>query len=128
MGHEVKFVNIKDVFSEGFINCDALGLVDVNAREVEKRLVRPNDLLFVRASVKRAGVGYTSMMPEYSEPVEFCGFIIKATPKTNIVVPKYLFYLLRTPEVPSQLTEVSSTAAIRKLYKHKIQPVEIPVH
>ncbi|MBE2282116.1 MAG: N-6 DNA methylase [Prosthecobacter sp.] len=39
MGHGVKFVNIKDVFSEGFIQCENLGLVDVSPREVEKRLV-----------------------------------------------------------------------------------------
>ncbi len=127
MGHGVKFVNIKDVFSEGFIKCDGLGLVDVSPREVEKRLVRPNDLLFVRSSVKRDGVGYTSMMPEYAEPVVFCGFIIKCTPKTDMVVPKYLFYLLRTPVVRRRLVEVSSTAAITNISQDKIQDIEIPL-
>ena len=127
MGHGVKFVNIKDVFSEGFIKCEGLGLVDVSPREIEKRLVRSNDLLFVRSSVKRDGVGYTSMMPEFAEPVVFCGFIIKCTPKTGIVVPKFLFYLLRTPDVRRRLVEVSSTAAITNISQDKIQGIPIPL-
>ena len=127
MGHGVKFVNIKDLFSEAFIRCDDLGLVDVSPREVEKRLVRPNDLLFVRSSVKRDGVGYTSMMPEYSEPVVFCGFIIKCTPKTDVVAPKYLFYVLRTEEIRRRIINVSSTAAITNISQDKIQDIELPL-
>ena len=90
-------------------------------------MVRANDLLFVRSSVKRDGVGYTSMMPEYAEPVVFCGFIIKCTPKTDLVVPKYLFYLLRTPEIRRRLIEVSSTAAITNISQDKIHAIEIPL-
>ena len=127
MGHGVKFVNIKDVFSQDLVNCDPLGRVDVTPREVEKRLVRPNDILFVRSSVKRDGVGYASMMPPHSEPVVFCGFIIKCTPKTDVVVPKYLFYVLRTPAVRQRLIEISSTAAITNISQDKIQSVPIPL-
>jgi type I restriction enzyme M protein len=127
VGRGVRFVNVKDVFSNGFIECDGLERVELTAHEIEKRLARPNDLLFVRSSVKRDGVGYTSMMPKYAEPVVFCGFIIKCTPRTSVVFPKYLFYLLRTPRLRNRIVELSSTAAITNISQENIKLVEIPL-
>ncbi len=54
-------------------------------------------------------------------------FAYTAPTNTDIVVPKYLFYLLRTPDIRRRLIEVSSTAAITNISQDKIQDVEIPL-
>ena len=127
VGRGVKFVNIKDVFSNGLVECDSLERVELSQREIEKRLARPNDLLFVRSSVKRAGVGYASMMPEHAEPVVFCGFIIKCTPRVGEAFPQFLFYALRSPRVRQRIVELSSTSAITNISQDSLKLVEIPL-
>ena len=127
VGRGVKFVNIKDVFSNGAVNCDALERVAIEPTQIAKRLARPGDILFVRSSVKRSGVGYASVMPEHHEPVVFCGFIIKCTPRATSVFPKYLFYQLRSQRVRNRIVELSSTSAITNVSQDNLKLVEIPL-
>jgi restriction endonuclease S subunit len=65
-------------------------------------------------------------MPEHSETTVFSGFIIKCTPRTNMVLPKFLFYLLRTPKLRARIVELSSTAAITNISQDRLKSVEVP--
>ena len=125
MGRGIKFINIKDVFSEGSVECDKLRRVELSEKEIERRLVRKDDILFVRSSVKRDGVGYPSIMPACDDRTVFCGFIIKCTPISDVVVPKFLFYLLRTSPIRKRVVELSSTAAITNISQDILRSVEI---
>ena len=99
VGKRTKFVNIKDVFSDGVIKTKDLERVLLNNREIERNQLFDNDIIFVRSSVKYEGVGYPSLFIQSDEePVVFCGFLIKASLNINIINPQYLLYLLRTDE------------------------------
>ena len=96
MGRGTLFVNIKDLFSLGVIDCTKLERVELTKIEVERKKLAPDDLLFVRSSVKEEGVGYPSLMADADEPIVFCGFIIKCSPNRDNVLPTYLLHLLRS--------------------------------
>jgi restriction endonuclease S subunit len=125
VGRGVKFVNTKDVVSNGFVECAGLERVDLSQCEIERRMVRPNDLLFVRSSIQRAGVGYISMMPEHAEPVMFCRFIIKCTPRESEAVPKFLLYALRSPRVRRRIIELSTNSARTNISQDNLKLVEV---
>ncbi|MFN9867408.1 MAG: restriction endonuclease subunit S, partial [Pseudanabaena sp.] len=56
----------------------------------EHFLLQPNDILFVRSSLKEEGVGWASLFRGFDELVTFCGFIIRARLLTNDFIPEYL--------------------------------------
>ena len=127
MGQGTLFVNIKDLFSSGYIDCDKLERVELTAVEVERKKVNPNDLLFVRSSVKEEGVGFPSLMPDNDETVVFCGFIIKCSPNSELVLPTYLLHLLRTPEFRKKTVALSNRANITNISQDNLKSLLIPV-
>jgi type I restriction enzyme S subunit len=46
-------------------------------------LLNTGDILFVRSSLKREGIGWASLFDGSPEPVTFCGFIIRARLKSS---------------------------------------------
>ena len=81
VGRGTKFVNIKDIFSDGYVDLAALGKVELEPVEISRKQVKTNDLLFVRSSVKEEGVGFPSLLPSTEQQIVFCGFL-RASCKT----------------------------------------------
>jgi type I restriction enzyme M protein len=127
MGKGTLFVNIKDLFSSGYIDCEKLGRVELTAVEVERKKVKTDDLLFVRSSVKEEGVGFPSLMTNSNETIVFCGFIIKCSPNQEVVLPAYLLYLLRTPDFRKKTVELSNRANITNISQDSLKSLLIPV-
>jgi len=127
MGRGTCFVNIKDLFSSGYIDCENLGRVELSAIEIERKMLKPDDLLFVRSSVKEEGVGFPSLMSASNEPVVFCGFIIKCTPNMELVLPGYLLHLLRTPEYRGKVVSLSNRANITNISQDSLKSLPIPL-
>lgn len=64
------------------------GLYRVDLDPKDDYLLRPNDILFVRSSLKREGVGWATLFSGHSEPVTFCGFLIRARFVEGVVDPQ----------------------------------------
>ncbi len=127
MGHGTLFVNIKDIFSPGVIDCTKLERVELTEIEVQRKKLAPDDLLFVRSSVKEEGVGYPSLMATADEPIVFCGFIIKCSPDRNIALPKYLLHLLRTPDFRAKVVSLSNRANITNITQDSLKALRVPL-
>ncbi len=127
MGQGTLLVNIKDIFSSGYIDCKKLERVELTAIEIKRKKVNQNDLLFVRSSVKEDGVGFPSLMPNNDETVVFCGFIIKCSPNSELVLPTYLLHLLRTPEFRKKTVSLSNRANITNISQDNLKSLLIPV-
>lgn len=81
-GKGIPTVDVLNMYSANlFIRMNDLYRIDVEPKK--DYLLRPNDVLFVRSSVKREGVGWTSICPSLSEPTTFCGFVIRARITTD---------------------------------------------
>ena len=127
MGSGIRFVNIKDLFSEGYVNWEQLSRVNLDEKEIERKRVNQDDLLFVRSSVKEEGVGFPSLMPACPEPIVFCGFIIKCSPIQERILPKYLLFLLRTPIYRQKVVALSNRANITNISQDSIKSLIVPI-
>lgn len=127
VGRGTKFVNIKDVFSDGYIDPTTLGLVELSPAEVSRKALKADDLIFVRSSVKQSGVGYPSLTPATDEPLVFCGFLIKCRPNKALVEPRYLLWLLRTPDFRAKVVARSNRANITNISQDALKTLVVPV-
>ena len=63
-GHGKKFINLQDIFNKSYIFNDNYSLVDVTEKELSENNLLKGDVLFVRSSVKREGVGLPCVIME----------------------------------------------------------------
>ena len=104
-------------------------LYRVNKKINSEYYLENNDLLFVRSSLKREGVGWTSLYKQSKEPISYCGFIIRARLKEGIknIFPEYLTYFLRTEKARENLISVSGKLAITNINQGMLGEVLVPV-
>lgn len=127
VGTGTPFINIKDVFSLGYVDMDRLERVELSQKEIEKNSVNENELVFVRSSVKYEGVGFVSLVPPHGEKSVFCGFTIKCTPNVKKAMPKYLLWLLRTPGMRKEIVRSSNRANITNINQQALRSLLIPL-
>ncbi len=127
VGKGVKFINLNDIFNNHIIDISLLDKVDINKREVNSNVVLKNDLLFVRSSVKKEGIGFTSLFLDDEEIVVYCGFIIKCTPKTNIVNPKFLLYTLKLQDIREKIILLGNGANITNINQDSLKSLQVQI-
>jgi type I restriction enzyme S subunit len=81
----------------------------------EEYYLKQGDILFVRSSLKQEGVGWCAVFPGFSEPVLFCGFLIRAKPKTEKTDSNFFVYLFRTENFRNQIISQSGVVTITNL-------------
>ena len=129
VGSGVKIVGVKDIFENfGTIDNSKLDRVNVSDKEIKSKKIKNNDLLFVRSSVKYEGVGYTSLVQiDNEEDIVFGGFVIKTSPKTNLVNPEYLRYVLLTSEFREKTIKLGNRGTITNISQDSLKSIEIPL-
>jgi type I restriction enzyme M protein len=127
VGRGTRFVNIKDLFSDGYVDFSNLARVELSETEIERKRLKCDDLLFVRSSVKEEGVGFPSLVGMSNEPIVFCGFIIRCSPKSDVVHPQYLLHLLRTQEYRAKIIGLSNRANITNISQESLKTLKLPL-
>jgi type I restriction enzyme S subunit len=97
-------------------------------RNIEKRYLHEGDLLFVRSSLKEEGVGWPALFAGHSEPVAFCGFIIRGRPFTGAKAfnPHFLVHYLRLPSVRKKMISSSGKVAITNINQVRLGQIQVP--
>lgn len=128
-GSGVKFVNIKDVYTEKYINLENLNRIDISQDKAVQNLLQDNDLVFVRSSVKYEGVGFPSLIKLNNEndEVVFCGFVIKCSIDTSLITPDYLLYFLRCNLLRKATIEKSNKSTITNISQPELKSLQIPL-
>ena len=90
-------------------------------------LLKKGDILFVRSSLKREGIGWASLFNGFSEPVSFCGFIIRARIDEAICLPEYLIYFLRSQRTRANIVAFAGQVAISNVTQAMIGKLKIPL-
>lgn len=88
-------------------------------------LLKEGDLLFVRSSLKREGIGWTSLFKPKDEPVTFCGFIIRARLKDKSILPEYITNYMRTDTARTNLVSSSGKVAITNINQGMLGNIKI---
>lgn len=96
-GRGIPFIRYTDVYNHRALRKeDITALVECTPDEMNKLRVNRGDVLFTRTSETAEDIGWSSVMLADLEECVFNGFTIKATPKTNDLLPEYCAYCFST--------------------------------
>jgi type I restriction enzyme S subunit len=124
-GIGVLTVDVLNMYSDS-ITLKMDNLYRVDAKLDDQYYLRENDMLFVRSSVKKEGIGWSALFPGYSERVTFCGFLIRAR-LTKDILPSFILYYLRQPMIRDWFASSAGQMAITNISQEKLKSIEIPV-
>jgi type I restriction enzyme M protein len=123
-----KFINIKDVYADKYVNLKSLDRIKIDTNKLESNLIKNNDLVFVRSSVKYEGVGFPSLIKlEKDEKITFCGFVIKCSININIINPDFLLFVLRSSIFRNITIERSNKSTITNIAQPALKSLNIPL-
>ena len=128
-GKGIKFVNIKDIYADKYVNLASLDKIDIANNKVEQNLLFDNDLVFVRSSVKYEGVGFPSLIKlnNKNEKIVFCGFVIKCSINTDVIKPDFLLYVLRSDLYRKAVIKKSNKSTITNIAQPALKNLQIPL-
>ena len=119
-------LDVKNMYGEQTFIAPA-NLYRVQVEPGPERTLREGDILFVRSSVKREGVGWASAFRKFSEPVTFCGFLIRARPNKDVFDSRFLVYYLRQEQIRDRLISSSGQVAITNISQVNLSRLPIPL-
>lgn len=123
-GKGVLTADVLNMFGDSIeLSLTSLYRVDVDTKDF---CLEFGDLLFVRSSVKKEGVGWTTYFNENDEPVLFCGFLIRlrlySLKKVN---PIFLTYYLRTDSLRRKIIALGGAAAITNISQDSLKSINV---
>jgi len=125
-GKGILTVDVLNMYSDNlFIKTNELYRINIEPKE--DYLLQQNDILFVRSSVKREGVGWTSLCPFMPEPISFCGFIIRVRITIEQLLPEFLTHYCRASFVREQLISKSGTGTITNISQLQLKTLSVPL-
>jgi len=96
-GKGIPFIRYTDVYNNRVLRAsDLSALVECTDAEIEKLRVNKGDVLFTRTSETAEDVGWSSVLLDDVDQCVFNGFCIKASPKTDDLLPEYCAYCFST--------------------------------
>ena len=104
-GSGIPFIRYTDVYNNRFLKGENItALVECTPAEIEKLGVHRGDVFFTRTSETAEDVGWSSVMLDDIGDCVFNGFTIKATPKTNYLLPEYCAFCFATEDFRKYVT------------------------
>jgi len=116
-----------DVFGKATISNLKLDLVNANEKELRLYELKKGDVLFIRSSVKKSGVGETSLVMEDLNETVFSGFLIRfrdTKMKLDLGFKKYCFAERKFRE---NLIAVSTTSANTNINQESLSELKISI-
>lgn len=103
------------------------GRVDVTDEEIARYSARKGDLFFTRTSETKEEIGMSSVLVDDVENCVFSGFVLRARPKTNLLLPKFCSYYFSTNEVRKQIVRTSTFTTRALTSAGKLSKIRVPI-
>lgn len=114
-GKGSSIINYTDVYRNRFVRADDIGgKVQLDEKEIERYKVKKGDVFFTRTSETKEEVGLTSVLLNDIENCTFSGFLLRARPKTDKILPEFCQYCFTTKKIRKEIIK-SSTITTRAL-------------
>ena len=108
-GHGTPIVNYVNVYKKcSIVSDDLQGRVELDNKSIERYRVQRGDVFFTRTSETQDEIGIASVLLEDIEDCVFSGFVLRARPFTNILLPEYCKYCFSTNIVRRQIIRLST--------------------
>ena len=125
-GQGILTVDVLNMYSDG-IYLDSTNLYRVDCKIRDRDLLRANDILFVRSSLKQEGVAWASLFGGHEVPMTFCGFLIRARLTTSEINHEFLTHYFRTDFARRFLVSKSARLAITNISQATLSSCPIPL-
>ena len=124
-GHGFPFVNLMDVFGKSTILENNFGLVNANKKDLELYTLKKGDVLFIRSSVKKEGVGETALILNDLAHTTYSGFLIRFRDKNDDFDFLYKRYCFKTKRFRNSLLSLSTTSANTNINQESLSLLKI---
>lgn len=110
-GFGFPFVNLMDVFGKTSIEMGSFDLVNANEKELGLYNLQKGDVLFIRSSVKREGVGETVLVLSDLPDTVYSGFLIRFRDNGSTLSLHFKKYCFGTSLFRNELLSRATTSA-----------------
>lgn len=124
-GFGYPFINLMDVFGKDILNFKKLDLVNANKKDLESYNLNKGDILFIRSSVKRDGVGETVLVLEDLEKTTYSGFLIRFRDNKDLLELNYKRYCFKTRKFRNDLLSLSTTSANTNINQESLNTLKL---
>ena len=112
----------------GNIDVSDLKSADFDEIELAKFSLKEGDVLIVRSNGSLSIVGNPAMVNQQHTGFLFAGYLIRLRPIAQLLVPKYLVYLMMEPNVREQIkTKAKSTSGVNNISARELQELNTPI-
>lgn len=127
-GSGIPFVKYTDVYkNKKIIKSLLTGKVSLTPKEIESFKVQKGDVLFTRCSETREEVGFASAVTEDLGDCAFNGFVLRARPKTGLLLPEYCAYCFRTNYIRKEIVKTCSFTTRANTTGVILSKIKLPV-
>jgi len=127
MGRGILYANVVDMYGEVHVDFGKLERIDVEVSKIRQYLLEENDVLVVRSSLKREGIGQNSVVKNLKEPVFYDCHLIKVKPDTTRIIPEFLSYFWRSEKGKQDLIQRSKTTTMTTINQASLAGALMPV-
>lgn len=126
-GFGVPFINLMDVFGKSTISDLKLDLVNANSNELKLYELKKGDVLFIRSSVKKSGVGETSVVLKDLSNTVYSGFLIRFRDNKIKLDLNFKKYCFSNKKFREDLISLSSTSANTNINQESLNELKIKI-
>ena len=127
-GKGTPIVNYTDVYHNKCLNSSILnGRVTLSENEIERFRVHKGDVFFTRTSETPEEVGYAAVMLEEVESCTFSGFLLRARPITNLLLPEFCAYCFGSYKVRQAIIKCSTFTTRALTNGPSLSKISVPV-
>ncbi len=127
-GKGTPIVNFTDVYKNRYLTSEMLkGKVTVSQSEIDRYTVKRGDVFFTRTSETKEDIGMSSTVVEDIENCTFSGFVLRARPTTNLLLPKFCSYYFSTNQVRNNIIRYASFTTRATTSGPKLAKIPVPI-
>ena len=127
-GKGTPIVNFTDVYKNRYLTKNMLkGKVTLNEGEIKRYAVEKGDVFFTRTSETKEDIGMSSTVIEDIEKCTFRGFVLRARPTTDLLIPKFCAYYFSTNKVRDTIIRYASFTTRATTSGPKLAKIPVPI-
>ena len=121
-------IMFSNVFNSRYLKSSMItNRVDITDKELERIDAKIGDVFFTRTSETKEDVGYSSVLLEDVGDCSFAGFLIRARPLTDKLIPSYCKYCFSSPNIRNSIVGNSSFTTRASLTGSGLGKIDLPI-
>lgn len=121
-------INFTDVYNKRWLAKGTFkGLVDVTEEEIKRYSAKKGDVFFTRTSETKEDIGMSSTLIEDIPNCVFSGFVLRARPITDLLLPRFCSYYFSTNKVRDTIIRYAAFTTRATTTGPKLSKIMVPI-